>query len=282
MELIDHYLMNMNQTRQYLWLPLLALLCVAADSFDDAIQAGYRAYLNSDYDTAIKHYQHALSLSDDPGRVSLNLGCIFAKAGRYADAAQAFTRSLEDAVGPRRVHAAVGQATMLTYLAEKQQGKRAVALLLRALPSYEIALRELVVLPPDQATGFPMTKADIEHNRSIAQTLLQRKQQEPDPPDSADDPSVQNPLDKLLADPNKGTGNSRKAVPLKGQSNSGAGTDGTSSDTTAGRGNLPALPDDENAPPLSADEAHRQLDQLLRRLRQPRSSAPIKPGTRDW
>jgi len=266
----------------YLWLPLIALLCIAADNVEDALQAGYRAFLNQQYEAAIAKYEQAMTQSPDPGRIACDLGCILAQAGRYTEAAQAFTRSMEDAQGLRRIRAAYGQATALTHIAVRMQGKRAVAVLQRALQSYELVLRECSSLTSEEAGTWPSVKADTEHNRSIATALLTQKQKEPDPPNTEDDPLKNDPLLSQIIDPGGNGGAGRNAVPLTGRNSASSGTESGTSDSAAGRGNLPPLPDDGQAPPISLDEANRRLDQLLQRLRKPAQPTPVKPGTRDW
>lgn len=260
----------------------VALLCAGAEVNLDALRSGYAAYLRQEYDTAIRHYEQAVRASSDPGPLACDLGSLFAKAERYQEAATWFNRSLEDANDLRRAKSAYGLATSLTHLGNKLQGRRAVTLLQQALQSYEVALREMTGLTPEQAASILNMKADAEYNRSIAQTLLAQKQKEPEPtlPPENETPPISN--DASMNEAGMGTGNGSRAMPLQGRNNAATGNETGTTDSTAGRGNLPPLPDDDKAPPLSAEEAQRRLDQLMQRLRKPLTPQAGKPGTKDW
>lgn len=271
----------MVRTLAYWCVSLTTVLCVAATTVEDSLQAGYRAYLAQEYDTAIRHYEQAMLSSDDPGRIACELGAILAKADRYQDAAQYFGRSLEDAHGDRRVKAAYGQGTALTKVAEQLQGRRAVAVLQRALSCYEIAIREIETMPTEVGSGSSL-KQDAEHNRAVAQALLARKQQEPDPPDNLDESDPLPLLNPSMSDPGSNPARGNNAVPLNNRQPQGGGTESGKNESSAGKGNLPPLPDDDQTSPISPEEAHRRLNDLLKRLRSPQSPSPNKPGTRDW
>ncbi len=260
----------------------ITLLCVAAERKDGALQAGYTAYQRQEYDTAIRSYEQALLASTDPGPIAYDLGAICAAAERYSEAATWYTRSLEDARGVRRAKSAYGLATSLTHFANRQQGRRAVALLQQALQNYELAMREWSSLNSEETSSMPTLKADAEFNRSIAQNLLVQKQKEPEPPEPPNNDMPPEATDPALTDPGTGNGNGSRASPLNGRNNTTNGTESGTNDSTAGRGNLPPLPDDDKAPPLSPEEARRRLDQLMQRLRKPLPQHAAKPGTKDW
>lgn len=260
----------------------LALLCVAAEEMNDALRSGYTAYLRQEYDTAIRFYEQALKSSTDPGPLACDLGSLFAKAERYQEAGLWFSRSLEDAGGLRRARSAYGLATSLTHQANKLQGRRAVALLQQALQSYELALREVTMLTPEEMASIPALKPDAEYNRSIAQALLALKQKEPEPPEPPENETPPSSTDASMNEAGGSTSNGSRATPLKDRNKSTTGNETGTSDSTAGRGNLPPLPDDDHAPPLSAEEAQRRLDQLMQRLRKPLTPQTGKPGTKDW
>ena len=261
---------------------IITLLCVGAERRDDALQAGYAAYQRQEYDTAIRCYEQANLASADPGPIAYNLGAICAAAERYSEAAAWYTRSLEDASGVRRAKSAYGLATALTHFANKQQGRKAVALLQQALQNYELAMREWNSLATEETSSMPTLKADAEFNRSIAQNLLAQKQKEPEPPEPHSNDMPPEVTDPSLTDPGTGSGNGSRASPLNGRNNSTNGTASGTNDSTAGRGNLPPLPDDDKAPPLSPEEARGRLDQLMQRLRKPLPQHAAKPGTKDW
>lgn len=261
---------------------VVALMCTGSEVNLDALRSGYAAYLRQEYETAIRFYEQAVKSSSDPGPLASDLGSLFAKAERYQEAAQWFSRSLEDAGGLRRIRSAYGLATSLTHLANKLQGRRAVALLQQALQSYELALRESDTLTPEEKELIPALRADVEFNRNIAQALLAQKQKEPEPPQPPEDEVPPSSTDVSMNEAGGGTSNGSRATPLKGRNNGATGNETGTSDSTAGRGNLPPLPDDENAPPLSPEEAQRRLDQLMQRLRKPLTPQAGKPGTKDW
>ncbi|HQR06809.1 MAG TPA: hypothetical protein PLN21_08310 [Gemmatales bacterium] len=260
----------------------LALLCAGAEINHDALRSGYAAYLRAEYDTAIRYYEQAVKSSSDPGPLAGDLGSLFARAERYQEAALWFSRSLEDASGVRRARSAYGLATSLTHQGNKMQGRRAVALLQQALQSYEVALREVATLSPNEIASISTLKADAETNRSIAQALLTQKQKEPEPPQPPEDEAPPSSADVSMNEAGGGTSNGSRAMPLNGRNSSGNGNETGTSDSTAGRGNLPPLPDNDQAPPLSAEEAQRRLDQLMQRLRKPLAPHAGKPGTKDW
>ncbi len=270
----------MVNRKLYIFLGLVLLVIPAGEEHMPSLVKGYQAYVNADYDTALHEYELALQQSNDPGRYALDLGAIAAQAGRYSEAVQWFSRSLEDATVERQLIALYGQATSLTHLAGTQQGKRAVMLLERAIAGYQQTLLRLAdVLKQNASRSHRIVeKQDIEHNLNIAIALLKQKQQEPEPPEQPEQPDNTTP--PSLTSDGTGTGNARV-----GSMQGPRGSESASSSTEQsipGRGNLPALPDDEEAPPISAEEAERRLQQLLKRLRQPLSTAPLKPGNRDW
>jgi hypothetical protein len=257
-----------------LWL-IMVMLCLAAEERVDLLQAGYRAYQHADYATAIDHYEQAQRQSSDPGRLAYELGCIQAEAGRYTDAALSFTRCMEDAIDLQRARAAYGLATALTHVGNQQRSQRAVATLQSALQAYDMALREVNSLTLSE----PSLKADLEANRSIAQALLAEKQK--DPPEPPEEQPVPTPPTNAL-DQNPGNDSGNRATHMNRNNTSAPGKDQGDSDTNPGRGNLPPLPDAEQTPPITPEEAQRRLADLMKRLRQPHATAAVKPGTKDW
>lgn len=267
-------------THNMVFLTIL-LLCCAADLVDDAVRSGYAAFQRQEYDAAIAWYEGALKSSADPGRLAAELGAVCAQAERYSEAAAWFGRCLEDAQGQRRVKAAYGQATSLTHVGKTVPGRRGVAILQQAMQMYEMTLREWAALSSEEQEAFSHYKADTEHNRSITQQLLTLKLKEPEPPENTEveaPPVTSDALSEAEAGLNRGA----RATPLAGQTSSSQGNDSGTSESTAGRGNLPPLPDEEDAPPLGADDAQRRIDALMARLRQPLRSTLPKPGTKDW
>jgi tetratricopeptide (TPR) repeat protein len=263
----------------YLLLALLLLTLVAAEEHRVALVKGYQAYQQGDYDVALREYETALQQSSDPGYFALELGSIAAQAGRYSEAAAWFSRCLEDARNERQQIATYGQATALTHLAVMQQGKRGVTTLERAIAGYRQAIEQHDKLQSgDKPSAKLVAKSDIEHNMNLAVALLQQKKQEPEPPEPDQQPENSPPSN--LGNDGNGPGASRTGSMQGPRGNEGSANE--TNNNAPGRGNLPALPDDEKVPPISPEEADRRLQQLLARLRQPLTTTPMKPGTRDW
>lgn len=264
----------------YLILGVMLLVIPAGEEHLPNLVKGYQAFANADFETALREYELALQQSNDPGRIAVDLGAIAAQAGRYSEAVQWFSRSLEDAVDERQVIALYGQATSMTYLANRLQGRRAVKLLEQAIAGYQKTLTRRDSLLKQAAPRLRqlVEKQDIEHNMNLAIALLKQKQQEPEPPEQSEQPD--NAMSPNTTSEGSGTGGTRT-----GSMQGPRGSENVSTSTEQsmpGRGNLPALPDTEEAPPISTEEAERRLQQLLKRLRQPPSATPLKPGNRDW
>jgi tetratricopeptide (TPR) repeat protein len=262
---------------------VLAATLGAALMLDD-LELAYRAYQAGDYVVALQHYDAALSSTTDPGKVAFDQGATLAAAERHAEAALAFAQALEDATGLRRIKAAYAQGTELTHVAAGLTGRRAITLLQQALQSFGVAIREAEAANSVDQPEAVKWKMNAEHNRLIAQTLLTKKQQEPEPPapSIADRDSDFMELLRNL----RGNGTSQpmqpgRTVPAPGEQSAGGARTETS-EAQAGKGNLPPLLDESKSEPISPDEAVRRLDLALQRINKPLGTPSIKPGAKDW
>lgn len=268
--------------RLSLGLGLFAVLMVAGQDMHAPLQQGYAAYLRGDYETALRQYERAMAQSDDPGRWAMELGAIAAQAGRYPEASLWFSRALEDAGQLRRARAAYGQGTSLVHVASSLTGRKAVTLLRQALSLLTLAEREVQALLTEERESSRGLLGDMLQNRSVAEAMLQQKLKEPEPPE-AKEQNQATPPDQQDAPSAPGKSISTpRSTPQTRSPQDQPQQEGQSSDSTAGRGNLPPLPDDETTPPLSRSEALRRLQELLQRLKQPLHQQPLRPGSKDW
>jgi tetratricopeptide (TPR) repeat protein len=255
----------------------------AAPLLDD-MESAYRAYQAGEYTTALQHYDAALTVTTDPGLVAFNQGATLAAADRHAEAALAYAQALEDATGVRRIKAAYGQGTALTNIGADLTGRRAVTLLQQALQSFAVAIREAESADSANVSEVTKWKRDAEHNRMIAQALLAKKQQEPEPPSHAGNEGESDFMELLKNLRNSGNGQPKRpgqTLPAPGeQNNGGIGTD--NSKVQAGKGNLPPLLDESRSEPISPEEAIHRLEQALQRINKPLVAGSTKPGAKDW
>lgn len=255
----------------------------AAPLLDD-MELAYGSYQAGDYAAALRHYDAALTITGDPGLVAFNQGATFAAAGQHAEAALAFAQSLEDATGLRRIKAAYGQGTALTQVAADLPGRQAVTLLQQALLSFSVAIREADVVNPVEEMEAEKWKVDAEHNRSIAQALLAKKQQEPEPPAPPTNEGESDFMELLRNLRASGTTQPKQPgrnSPATGEQNTGGARTETS-EAQAGKGNLPPLLDEAKSEPISPDEAMRRLDLALQRINKSLGTGSTRPGAKDW
>jgi tetratricopeptide (TPR) repeat protein len=256
------------------------LLLAGAGKLGDALREGNSAYLSGDYESAVRYYEAALLVTDDPGLISFNQGSALAAAGRPAQAALAFRRCLEDAAGLRRVKAAYGHGTMLTAAAANIQGQRAVAALRQAIASLEVASREAEALAGEAEPW----RADALHNRTIAEALLAKKLKEPEPPGRQDDRI--DPLEALQGAEQEGPGRPANPQPsqprVRQETGDGTGEAISTSQTQPGKGRLPTRLDDQETPPLTREEALARLQRAMNRLQKPLGPTVSRPGVKDW
>jgi tetratricopeptide (TPR) repeat protein len=267
----------------WLAIGLLGLMQLGARLPEDEFVAGYRAYQQEDYDTALRHFHAALIHSPDPGLVAYHQGVVLAAAGRHAEAAAAWARTLEDAQGLRRWRAAYGQATALTRVASTLHGRRAVRLLQQSLQLFD-QVRQEAAEAKETLEEAQTLVANAQHNRAVAEALLAQKLKEPEPLEPPDQDitsdSIDNPRNQT--DPGAGNRTLQPGVPRRGTGNPGGAGDNGKNTNHPGKGDLPLRTGDDQMPPMSPDEANRRLDEVLRRLQRPLHGTTPRPGAKDW
>ncbi|MFO0964355.1 MAG: tetratricopeptide repeat protein [Gemmataceae bacterium] len=140
-----------------------ALLVGAAPlpSVDDTIRRGNEAFTNQQYEEALEHYRKAELKTLDPGLVAFNQGATLYRLGRFAEAALAYERCLEDDAAPleRRQKAFYDLGAALL----KQSKGDSAPLLRRAVDAF----RSCLALDPSDAN----LKDDARYNFELAQRL---------------------------------------------------------------------------------------------------------------
>lgn len=280
----------MNMCR-WLWLGLLpALLAAATAEMEDLVRKGNAAFHRGDFAAAAQCYQRAQARATDPRLVAFNLATAnyyLARAGEPAalGAAEEAYRSCLERDDPRRAEALFGLGNCL--LVRGSAGKLDPLPLRAAIDRYTECLRE----PGCDAR----LAADARHNQQRARLLLLQA-----PPVSAEGPE-QDPggeekprddrLDNDRQNEKQRSQGGHELTPDRG--NPGAASKdhpGEHPDArpSGGRGQLPPIPDQADAPPLSSHDAARHLDGAWRRIhddliahRRARTRASA-PGVRDW
>ncbi len=271
-------------------LPLL-ILGMAAAPPDDWLRRGNAAFERGDYATALECYAQAVPLAADPGMVAFDQAAAYYRLELFGEAEAAYRRCLEDAAGPRRLRALYGLANAQAQMGRERLGRSAVAKLSEAVKNYKTCIQEA----PNDAEGQE-TAANARHNLSIVEPLLAQKAADPANDDGRSGPN--NPREDPSRPRNTGDGPGTPGD--QGQSPSGPrGTPGPntpvppdgqpqpSDQAQPGKGNLPPLLDDKNAPPLDANQAADYLQRNLDRIRRDQANrqpptAGSRKGVRDW
>lgn len=263
-------------------LTLLALLATSpgpARGPDDLVRVGNAAAASGEFDLAAGHFADAARLTTDPGLVAFNRGVIELQRGRPRDAELHFLAALDDQAAARGRRAAANYNLGLALL---QRGGSA-AVYRAAVSANECCLAS----PPADAT----LAGDAAHNLELAKLLAREAEQRerqsaPPPPDTSADEVARNgseetPGQESPSAPSSGsTANATGGKP--------AGPPRTTSQTTAGQGTLPILPDAEEFPPLSPADARALLQGHAARLARNRAAGaevpggPERPNARDW
>lgn len=249
----------------------LVAVLVAADGAIDTLRAGDAAYQRGDYAAAAREYQRAGPESADPGLAAFNAAAAEYRLEQYAVASANYRRALEDAVGPRRIWAWYGLGNALAQQGRRESGWAAVRTLRQALDAYRAAEEAWQAAAPEAQAQTARIPADVGHNRGVASLWLDKKlaeaQQEPPEPEvSSSGPAT------FPADPAPATAPRPHS------------TEATADDDDAappGRGNLPLLLDDRNAPPLDRNDALEHLQLLRERLRRANQGLAAPAGARE-
>jgi Ca-activated chloride channel family protein len=258
----------------------LAIFAVSAadpPSVGSLLRQGNEAFAQHDYETALKFFEHAESLTLDPGLVSFNKAAAYFRLGRHKEAIECYRRCLEDdqsSIDRRaRAHFDLGNA-LVQYAPDNPLTLAEAVAAYRAClyqPNLQVKLRD-----------------DARHNLELAQ-LLWLKVREKLPPDTKnpDDPKYPpQPDDKkdgqesyVEHKPTK----KEKRIESDDLPNPSSKPKHTRSD-----GMSKLLPDDEKVNPLSPEDtlatlaAHARRISQARRLQQNPGRNATTLSTKDW
>lgn len=256
---------------------------------EDLLRSASEAFYRSDLDTAELLYQQAEDRTLDPGLVAFNKGMVLYRRGDFRKAELCFRRTLGDAAIPqeRRAKSLYNLGNSLV----QQAGEKEMKLLQAAIECYEMAIRE---------TAEQGTKDDASDNLEIAK-LLWAKARAKRPPGERD-PDWENPRDPKdpPPDPKKqpepgpeqvDDGSAKQDSGAKvemGKGNEKGTAPKEVPKTVPGQGNLPVIPDTDDVPSLSAEDARAVLKKAGERLQRERqklraeSTQGERPRANDW
>jgi tetratricopeptide (TPR) repeat protein len=272
---------------------LLATLLVSAGPVkppDDLVRSASEAFARGDLDDAEFLFAQAEEHAADPGLVAFNKGAILYRRNDFRRAELCFRRTLGDAAIPadRRSKALYNLGNCLV----RQAGESDIKQLQSAIDCYEMAIRE--------ATDDGV-RTDASHNLELAK-LLWAKARARKPPNERDpewddpkDPKEPPPDPKKSPEnqPKDGTGegnnkqdNGAKIEPDKGKDKGVASKEVQK--PVPGQGNLPVLPDTDEVPSRSPDDARAFLKKAAERLQRERqklreeAAQGERPRANDW
>jgi tetratricopeptide (TPR) repeat protein len=274
-----------------------ATLSLLAASPVESVRQGNAAFERGDFAVALRHYQQAEALASDPGLVAYNMAAAHYALQQYSAAEQCYRRALEDADGPRRVRALYGLGNALARQGQERRGRAAVQRLLAAKKALTACIAEEPNLAEEARTVCGATIADARFNLRLVEELLERKRAEAqaDPP-GADEGSGTDSSNDRGSDRDPRTGDSKNGPEKKGTSDSkgpqqpgaaGAEKPQPGSQPPPGKGDLPPLLGDPNAPPLDSGDARAHLQAALDRIRHERAQHTAPPPgaathVKDW
>ncbi len=264
---------------------ILALLATApgpARGPDDLVRDGNAAARRGELDLAAGCYADAARLTTDPGLVAFNRGVVALRRGRPRDAELHFLAALDDRESPPTRRDAANYNLGLALLLRGGSAE-----VYRAAVS---ANERCLAASPDSAT----LAGDAAHNLELAKLLrreadLRERQTAPPPPET--------PTDQVARAGNEATQEPGAAPTPRSGTTAGAtagkpaqpaGVPRSTGQTTAGHGTLPVLPDAEEFPPLSPEDARALLRGHAARLVRNRAAGvepvvgPERPNARDW
>lgn len=263
----------------------LALISAApAERAEQRLRQGNTAFQQGDYEQALRHFEQAETETTDPGLAAFNEAAALYRLGRYAEAAEHYLRSREDAAGFRRARLLYDLGNCLVQQAQE----RDAAILERAVRSYEECVR-------DPASSAEL-RTHAEENLKIAKVLLVKAKaakSQSDSPNQQEKPSAPEQPDSRPAsgDP-RSVGPDPAGEPSPAPETKPGGDEGVQTNESApGTGNLPPIPDDERMLPMSHEETAAYLREATARIlrarqqarQQHRHVAPNKSaGVKDW
>lgn len=273
-------------------------MCAATPT--DWVRRGNAAFDRGDLAEALALYHRAETEALDPGLVAFNLAATHYELGQFAEAEACYRRALEDAVGPRRVRAIYGLGNALVRTGQQLHGRPAVQRLLAAKQSYEACLALETLLEESEREACRDTFADARFNLGLVDPLLEKKRaeaaREPAAPDGGE---PKRPDEKAPGSGEDPPGGETDTSPAGARGKPGPGSEDPMSGAAGaeaprgtdqlrpGKGNLPPLLDDRDAPTLDPERALEHLRNQLDRIRRERArhggdSAEKPTRARDW
>ena len=280
--------MNWRLVTRLVCIPALFLAMAAASSStaDHQVRRGNEAFERGQYQKALGHFGIAEERITDPGLASFNKATALYQLGRYREAELHFRRCQEDAVGRRRAHLLFNLANCLL----QQPGNRDIRKLKEAISLYEGCLQ-------DESADASQSQ-NARHNLELTRLLLAKARSARKESDSTDDDQTHESRkpEEATNDPGDQGKEGRQANPdprgrqetVRGQPEDGNAKTGDSDPPPPGKGNLPALPDDDELAPLTPEDAAEHLRQaatrIARDLREHRTRLlPAAPAhVKDW
>lgn len=255
---------------------IFSLLAVSAspDVELEALRTGLAHLEAGENEAALRSFELAARLTDDPGIVAFDRGIALARLGRFRDAEVQFIRCLDDSEIPmeRRARALYNRGVCLI-------DRDDIAAIRMSIDCFA-ASRDI--------SSDPQLTADAKFNLELAKlrwhAMKPRTSQAPTPNDgSYDDPSRPDSSNGS-ADGRADTTTGTKPTTEK----AGGNPANPVTPRTPGAGTLPVLKDDSVLTPMSSEETQVYLEQLAERLRRQRQNVerlragPDCPGVRDW
>jgi tetratricopeptide (TPR) repeat protein len=279
--------------RSRLLTAVLAGAALAASPID-WVRQGNAAFGRGEFAEAIHYYERAEALATDPGLVAYNLAGAHYELGHFVEAGQCYRRALEDADGPRRVRALYGLGNALARQGQTLRGRAAVQRLSDARTAYDACLAMESQADEQTQSSCADTFADARFNRRLVDLLLERKRNEAaqEPPgadaDSGPKPGNDGKTERGTRPGDAEPDTTKRGTPAD-QGNEGGSGKGKpqTGDPLPGKGNLPLLPDDRDAPSLDAGAAREHLQAALDRIRKGRAEHMTAPPSgvsrvKDW
>ncbi len=256
---------------------------------EDLLRSASEAFYRRDLDSAELLYQQAEDRTLDPGLVAFNKGMVLYRRGDFRKAELCFRRSLGDAAIPRE-RRAKGLYNLGNALVQ-QSGEKEMKLLQAAIECYELAIR---------GTDDQGTKDDASDNLEIAKLLWAKArarrppgerdpdwENPPDPKDPPPDPKKQPGPDREKID--DGSAKQDKGAKVEmGKGNEKGTAPKEVPKTVPGQGTLPVIPDTDDVPSLSPEDARAVLkktgERLQRERQKLRAEATLgeRPRANDW
>jgi tetratricopeptide (TPR) repeat protein len=248
----------------------------------DLLRQGNAAYARGGFAEAAAFYQQAEERTTDPGLVAFNKAAAYYGRGKYAEAEEQYWLCLGDA-GPKVArHLQRDPGRDLPPALCRGAGPRLARVLYNVgnclLQRSEGTAGDLVqeaAVCFDHCTRLhgigTELRADARHNLELARELVRLH---PSPPRDQSDPKHGEEDPQPKETPGEGEGD--QGPELDPQRNPGkpggddrqdaAGDPQETGQTTPGRGNLAALPDQDKLVPMSAEDAAAHLRQVVQRI----------------